>query len=110
MIQVILPLLIVVPGIIALDLYGKELEANQDMAFPLLIRKLVPVGLRGFIFAAIAGAVISSLASMLNSASTIFTMDLFTRHFRKDTSPRTQVLVGRIMTLVFVIIGCLIAP
>ena len=110
MIQVILPLLIVIPGIIALHLYGKELEANQDMSFPLLIRKLVPGGLRGFIFAAIAGAVISSLASMLNSASTIFTMDLFTRHFRRDASPRTQVLVGRIMTIVFVIISCLIAP
>jgi len=110
LIQVILPLLIVIPGILALDLYGKELEANQDMAFPLLIRQLVPGGLRGFIFAAIAGAVISSLASMLNSASTIFTMDLFTRHFQKDTSPPTQVLVGRSMTIVFVIIGCLIAP
>ncbi len=110
MIQVILPLLIVLPGIIALQLYGDELAANQDMAFPLLIRKLVPSGLRGFIFAAIAGAVISSLASMLNSASTIFTMDLFTRLFRKETSSRTQVFVGRIMTILFVIIGCLIAP
>ncbi len=108
-IQVILPLLIVIPGIIALDLYGGELK-KQDMAFPLLIRELVPDGLRGFIFAAIAGAVISSLASMLNSASTIFTMDLFTRHFRQDASPRTQVAVGRITTIVFVIVSCLIAP
>ena len=108
-IQVILPLIIVIPGIMALDLYGDKLS-KQDMAFPMLIRELVPGGLRGFIFAAIAGAVISSLASMLNSASTIFTMDLFKRHFRKDASPQTQVRVGRITTIVCVIIGCLIAP
>ncbi len=109
-IQVILPLLIVVPGIIALELFSEQLKTNQDMAFPLLVRLLVPDGLRGFIFAAIAGAVISSLASMLNSASTIFTMDLFTRLFHRDATPRTQVLVGRVMTVGFVMIGCVIAP
>ena len=109
-IQVILPLIIVIPGIIAVHLYADKLSATSDAAFPLLIRELIPAGLRGFIFAAIAGAVISSLASMLNSASTIFTMDLYTRHFRRDATPRAQVGVGRIMTIVFVVIGCLIAP
>lgn len=108
-IQVVLPLIIVVPGIIAVQLYGPDLP-TQDAAFPTLIRRLLPAGLRGFIFASIAGAVISSLASMLNSASTIFTMDVFTRHLKKDASPRLQVRVGRVMTLVFVVIGCLIAP
>jgi len=108
--QVILPLIIVFPGIMAVQLYKDELTATSDAAFPLLIRNLIPAGLRGFIFAAIAGAVISSLASMLNSASTIFTMDLFKRHWKKDASPHTLVTVGRIMTVVFVVIGCLIAP
>ena len=61
-------------------------------------------------FAAIFGAVMSSLDSMLNSASTIFTMDLYKRHFKKDASPKTLILTGRIMTVVFVLIGCLIAP
>ncbi len=109
-IQVILPLIIVIPGIIAIHLYADELSATSDAAFPLLIRELIPGGLRGFIFAAIAGAVISSLASMLNSASTIFTMDLYTRHFKRDAKPYEQVTVGRIMTVVFVVLGCLIAP
>ena len=54
------------------DLVGYK----YDAAFPLIISKLVKPGMRGFMFAAIAGAVISSLASMLNSASTIFTMDV----------------------------------
>ena len=108
--QVVLPLIIVFPGIMAVQLYQNELTTTSDAAFPLLIRRLIPTGLRGFIFAAIAGAVISSLASMLNSASTIFTMDLFKRHWKKDASPHTLVTVGRIMTIVFVIVGCLIAP
>jgi SSS family solute:Na+ symporter len=108
--QVILPLIIVLPGIMAVQLYKDQLTGTSDEAFPLLIRNLIPAGLRGFIFAAIAGAVISSLASMLNSASTIFTIDLFKRHLKKDTSPHALVTVGRIMTVVFVVVGCLIAP
>lgn len=108
--QVILPLIIVLPGIVAVYLYKDQLAATSDAAFPLLIRNLIPAGLRGFIFAAICGAVISSLASMLNSASTIFTMDLYKRHFKKDASQKSIITMGRIATNVFVIIGCLIAP
>jgi SSS family solute:Na+ symporter len=83
---------------------------SADQAYPLLIKNLIPAGLKGFMFAAIFGAVMSSLDSMLNSASTIFTMDLYKRHFRQDASPKTLIFSGRIMTLVFVFIGCLIAP
>jgi SSS family solute:Na+ symporter len=83
---------------------------SYDSAFPMLIRNLVPAGLRGFMFAAIAGAVISSLASMLNSASTIFTMDVYNRMFDRNASQRRLLLLGRIMTLAFVAAGCLLAP
>jgi len=83
---------------------------KHDAAFPLLIRNLVPDGLRGFMFAAIAGAVISSLASMLNSASTIFTMDVYNRMFDRNASQKRLLLLGRVMTLVFVVAGCLLAP
>ena len=61
-------------------------------------------------FAAIAGAVISSLASMLNSASTIFTMDIYKRIFRPEAKQSQLVFLGRIMTVAFVVMGCLIAP
>jgi solute:Na+ symporter, SSS family len=108
--KLIMPLITVIPGIIAYQLYQDQLAVNPDAAFPLLIRNLIPAGLRGFIFAAISGAVISSLASMLNSASTIFTMDLYKRHFNKNISPGSTVVIGRIATIVFVIIGCTIAP
>ena len=109
-IKLLIPFIIVFPGIMAAQLYKDQLAATSDAAYPLLIRNLIPAGLRGFIFAAISGAVISSLASMLNSASTIFTMDLYNRHLKKNASPRSLVTVGRIMTVLFVVIGCLIAP
>jgi len=83
---------------------------KYDAAFPVLIKRQLPAGLRGFLFAAIAGAVISSLASMLNSASTIFTMDVYKRLLRPQASQAGIVWLGRIMTLLFVIAGCLTAP
>ncbi len=88
------------------DLVGYD----YDGAFPLLMRYLTPVGLRGFVLAALMGAVISSLASMLNAASTIFTMDLFREYIKKSASQTTLVWVGRSCVPVFVVIGCLIAP
>jgi SSS family solute:Na+ symporter len=106
---VLVPFIIVFPGIIALQLYGGEMD-KADQAFPMLIRNLIPNGLRGFMFAAIAGAVISSLASMLNSASTIFTMDIYKRYLKPDASQQMLVTMGRGTTLIFLVAGCLIAP
>jgi len=110
-IKLIIPFIIIFPGIMSLQLYGDQMtgESGTDAAYPLLIRNLVTPGFRAFIFAAITGAVISSLASMLNSASTVFTMDLYKRYFRKDASQKSLISVGRLSTLVFVIIGGLIA-
>lgn len=105
----LVPFAIVMPGIISRQLYNQQLT-GADQAYPMLIRNLIPVGLRGFIFAAISGAVISSLASMLNSASTIFTIDLYTRYLNPKAPQRHQVKVGRIMTMVFLVIGCFLAP
>jgi solute:Na+ symporter, SSS family len=84
---------------------------DYDAAFPTLIRKLLPVGrgLKGFVLAAIFGAVVSSLASMLNSSSTIFAMDIF-RKLKQDASQFQLVTVGRICVVVFVLIAMLIAP
>jgi len=95
----------------------ESLTVNQEMigydydgAFPLLIRYLTPPGLRGFVLAALMGAVISSLASMLNAASTIFTMDIYREYVDKEASQKTLVWVGRCCVPIFVVIGCLIAP
>jgi len=84
---------------------------DYDNAFPTLIRKLLPVGIgiKGFVLAAIFGAVVSSLASMLNSASTIATMDIYNK-IRHSASQYELVSVGRIFVVVFVLIAMIIAP
>ena len=105
----LVPFAIVLPGVMALQLYGDQM-GTADQAYPLLIKNLIPVGLRGFMFAAISGAVMSSLASMLNSASTIFTMDLYRRCWRENASQKALLTIGRATTVLFVITGCLIAP
>ncbi len=94
-----------------------EVEVRQELvgydydgAFPLLIRYLTPHGLRGFVLAALMGAVISSLASMLNAASTIFTMDIYREWFNKKAEQKVLVWVGRCCVPIGVVIGCIIAP
>jgi SSS family solute:Na+ symporter len=105
----LVPFAIVMPGIMASQLYGQELS-NPDQAYPTLIRNLVPTGLRGLILAAIAGAVISSLGSMMNSASTIFTMDVYHRLLDRQASQRRLLFVGRLATAACMLVGCLLAP
>lgn len=84
---------------------------DYDSAFPLLVKNLVPLGgFKGFLFAALLGAIISSVAAMLNAASTIFTMDIYKEYFSKNASEKSLVSVGRLSVVVFVIIGCWIAP
>ena len=84
---------------------------DYDNAFPTLIRKLLPVGLgiKGFVLAAIFGAVVSSLASMLNSASTIASMDIY-RQIRPKATQYELVSAGRICVVLFVLIAMIIAP
>lgn len=83
---------------------------DYDGAFPFLIRYLTPTGLRGFVLAALMGAVISTLAAMLNAASTIFTMDIYRGWFDKNAAQKVLVWVGRSCVPIGVVIGCLIAP
>lgn len=84
---------------------------DYDAAFPTLIRRLVPPGngLKGFVLAAIFGAVVSSLASMLNSSSTIFAIDIYHK-VKKDASQYELVTVGRVCVVMFVLIAMFIAP
>lgn len=91
---------------------SKELIGYKyDAAFPLLLKHLpFPSGIKGFVLAALFGAVMSSLASMLNAASTIFTMDIYNEYLHKNASQKTQVFVGRACVVVFAVAACLIVP
>jgi solute:Na+ symporter, SSS family len=106
----LVPFAIVMPGLMAQQLYGDKLAKSTDAAFPVMVTQLVSPGLRGFTYAAIAGAVTSTLASLLNSASTIATMDVYRRMFHEHASQRSLVWSGRCLTAAFVLAGCAIAP
>lgn len=107
--KLIIPFIIVFPGIMAFQLYQDQI-ASGDQAYPILIKNLLPAGLRGVLFAALFGAVMSSLDSMLNSASTIFTMDIYKPFINRNAEARQIVRTGRIATAVLVVAGCLMAP
>ena len=108
-IKVSIPFLIVMPGIMAVHLYP-DLITTPDQAYPVLIRELVPPGLLGIMLAALFGAVLSTFESLLNSAATIFSLDIYQRHWRPAAEPAQLLRVGRWATLVLVLVGCLWAP
>ncbi len=122
--KLLMPLIVVIPGIAAFVLVQKEAGAGQfttamtdaatqliksDKAYPSLLH-LLPVGLKGLAFAALAAAIVSSLASMANSTATIFTMDIYKNFIRRDAPEKQLVLVGRIVALSAFVIAMLVAP
>ena len=108
-IKLLVPFVIVFPGIMAAELYAEQVS-NPDEAYPVMMRELLPAGLSGLMFAALFGAVMSTLDSMLNSAATIFSVDLYKRRLRPAASSQEVVSVGRIATGVLVVLACSWAP
>lgn len=107
--KLLIPFIIVLPGIMAFHLYGSEIK-DGDSAYPYMIGQLLPPYLRGVMFAALCGAVMSSFNSGLNSASTIFTVDLYQKYINPKADQSRIVLIGRWATAATVIVACLWAP
>ncbi len=106
--KLLMPLIVVIPGIAAFG-FGAEL-LRPDEAYPWLLAEFVPIGLRGLAFAALIAAIASSLASMTNSTSTIFTMDIYKVHFNRKASEKNLVLTGRIISFIALFVAVLVAP
>lgn len=121
--KLLMPLIVVVPGIAALVIVNNGIDTvfidsmkdpvtgiiKSDRAYPTLLQ-LLPTGLKGLAFAALTAAIVSSLASMANSTSTIFTMDIYKKYFGQNASESKQVTVGRITAVVAFIIASIVAP
>ncbi|MCY4172065.1 MAG: sodium/sugar symporter [Bacteroidetes bacterium] len=106
--KLLLPLIVVIPGIVAYAL--KAPIGTADQAYPWLLNAYVGPGLKGLTFAALIAAIVSSLASMMNSTSTIFTMDLYRNYLRPNASQKDLVRTGRIVALVSMAIAAVLAP
>jgi len=122
--KLIIPLIVVIPGIAAyvmmndpevMNTLGEIGQQNApsmdqaDKAYPWLLQ-LLPAGLKGLAFAALTAAIVSSLASMLNSTSTIFTMDIYKPYINKTADDRQLVRTGRRSAAAALLIGAIMAP
>jgi len=124
--KILIPLLVIIPGITAyvltndfslqelsniIGIPAGEIEQinKSDEAYPWLLKYFVPVGIKGLAFAALAAAIISSLASMINSTSTIFAVDIYKAHFNKNATNKQMVRVGRIVAFVGLTIAVIVA-
>ncbi len=110
--------LFLIPGMIAFALHQSQdsflplMEnglPNSDAAFPTLVAKLLPAGVKGLIVCGILAALMSSLASLFNSSSALFTIDFYQR-FRPKTDPKKLVRIGQVATVVIVVLGILWIP
>ena len=110
----LLPILIfLVPGIIAFALTLQQPEvfqvAKADRAFPMLVKTLLPVGIKGLVAGGLMAALMSSLASVFNSCSTIFTIDIY-KKIRPDKSEESLIRIGKIATAIIVVLGIIWIP
>ncbi|GGG88444.1 transporter [Parapedobacter pyrenivorans] len=116
--KLLMPLIVVLPGIAGYVLYQQgnfqqEMLAdgslNPDRAYPVLLN-LLPPGLKGLSFAALTAAVVASLAGKANSIATIFTLDIYKRLSGRQVSERKMVHVGKWTVVVSMLVAVVIAP
>lgn len=108
--KLLVPIIIVLPGVIGYYYFGNSLYATQDTVYPELVKRVLPLGLLGFFAAVVMGAVLSTFNSALNSAATIFSADVYKRHIRK-TAPDTELVrVGKIVSTILAITAIAAAP
>jgi SSS family solute:Na+ symporter len=118
--KILIPFIVCIPGVCAFYIMNGDGEAlenlrqtlaggieRSDDAYPFLIRNFTPTFIKGLSFAALAAAVISSLASMFNSTSTLFTMDIYKQFINKNASESKLVNVGRMTSVSALIIALL---
>jgi len=106
--KLLIPLLVVIPGI-AVYAMGAKL-GKSDEAYPWLIKNIIPVGITGLSFAAIAAAAVSSLSSIVNSTSTVFTIDIYKSFINKNATEKQLVRVGMIVAITALTISTIVAP
>ena len=106
--KILMPFIVVLPGIVAYVLKADITKADQ--AYPWLVNTFIPIGIKGITLAAMAGAIVSALSSMVNATATIFTFDIYKRFLRKEASDQNMVLAGRISSFAAILIAVSIAP
>lgn len=107
--KILVPFLMMIPGVIAFHLYGPGL-GTIDQAYPRLIRDVMPLYLSGFFLAVLLGAVFSSFNSLLNSAATLFALDIYAPYKGRELDDAKLIKVAKIASLVIALFSFIVAP
>lgn len=108
--KILIPLVIILPGVICYYYFQETYFNNQDMVYPELVKKVLPIWLVGFFAAVIMGAVLSTFNSVLNSAATLFSIDIFKKHINKNVSDKKLVHIGKLTSAILAIAAIFAAP
>lgn len=108
--KLLIPIIIVLPGVIGFYYFGDSLYDNQDMIYPELVKKVLPLSLTGFFAAVVMGAVLSTFNSVLNSTATIFSVGIYKRHINKGASESQLVKTGKVTSVILAVCAILVAP
>ena len=108
--KILVPVIIILPGVIGFYFYGETFYDKQDMIYPELIKRVLPAGLVGLFAAVVMGAVLSTFNSVLNSAATIFSIDIYKRHLGVNSSDKKLVWVGKLASTILAIFAIIVAP
>ncbi len=109
LVKFLIPVIVVLPGIIAWHLFDGNLE-NADLAYPTLVKTVLPVAFLGFFAAVLFGAILSSFNSLLNSSATLFGFDLYKPFFKQDATEPQTVKAGKSFGLMLAVVSMCIAP
>lgn len=108
--KLFVPAIIVLPGLIGYYYFQDQYYETPDLIYPLLVKKVLPTYLYGFFAAVILGAVLSTFNSVLNSASTIFCLDIYKKIIDKNASDTKLVKYGKVTSVILAIIAIAVAP
>jgi solute:Na+ symporter, SSS family len=108
--KVLMPAIIVIPGLVYFAMDPTLDRTGADKGYASLVMQLVSVGVRGVLLAALFGAIQSTINSVLNSTSTIVTLDIWKRYFEPEMPGRRAVTIGRLVTAVTLVIAMALAP
>lgn len=108
--KIMVPIIIVLPGVIGFYYFGDSMYDNQDFIYPALIKKVLPLSFVGFFAAVVMGAVLSTFNSVLNSAATIFSIDVYKRLINKSAPEKRLVWIGRATSSILAISAIIAAP
>ncbi|MBB4079558.1 SSS family solute:Na+ symporter [Lewinella aquimaris] len=110
LLKILVPSIIVLPGLIGFYYYGDSLYNNPDTVYPLLVKKVLPLWLTGFFVAVMMGAIFSTFNSTLNSAATVFSLGIYKRYIQRDAGERKLVKIGKWTSAILAFFAIGIAP